>query len=363
MSVLCLGETLVDFFCERPVRGFGEAAARATEGWGAIDALPDAILVACTAKRPSRARIRAVRDRLRGYYGRPRNEPHHAPLDELVLTVLSQNTNDRNRDVAYVRLRARFPDWEAVAAAPWRRSRRRSGPAASRKVKSLRIKSMLEVIQAETGGLDLGFLATAPREEAFEFLERLPGVGRKTAACVLMFAYDRPEIPVDTHVYRVCTRLALLRPKAPFERGARRTARGDRSRRRVRAARQFDPPRAPALQRPQPRLPALPAARRLPVRQGRDRPLAVSEGARLRVRVQPRAAANEIVGERGGVLIVRVTAAPAGGAANTAVRKLIARRLRVGITRVELVRGATAREKDLLIREVSDADLRAALGL
>ena len=71
-------------------------------------------------KRPDRRRLRTIRDRLRAYYGRPRNEPHHAPLDELVLTILSQNTNDRNRDVAYARLRERFPSWEAVADAPAR---------------------------------------------------------------------------------------------------------------------------------------------------------------------------------------------------------------------------------------------------
>ena len=168
-------------------------------------------------KPPVRSRIRAVRDRLRGYYGRPRNEPHHAPLDELVLTVLSQNTNDRNRDVAYVRLRARFGDWAQVAAAPVEEIEEAIRPGGISKVKSLRIKSMLEVIGAETGGLDLAFLANAPREDAIEFLERLPGVGRKTAACVLMFAFDRPEIPVDTHVYRVCTRLGLLGPKASFD--------------------------------------------------------------------------------------------------------------------------------------------------
>ncbi len=170
-----------------------------------------------TAKPPSRGRIRAVRDRLRDYYGRPRNDPHHAPLDELVLTVLSQNTNDRNRDVAYVRLRNRFPDWAAVAAAPVEEIEEAIRPGGISKVKSQRIKSMLAVIEIETGGFDLGFLADAPREEAIEFLERLPGVGRKTAACVLMFAFDRPEIPVDTHVYRVCSRLGLLRPKASFE--------------------------------------------------------------------------------------------------------------------------------------------------
>ena len=76
---------------------------------------------------------------------------------------------------------------------------------------------MLGAIEAERGSLDLEPLATAPREEAIEFLERLPGVGRKTAACVLLFSFDRPELPVDTHVYRVASRLGLIRPKAPFE--------------------------------------------------------------------------------------------------------------------------------------------------
>ena len=166
---------------------------------------------------PARNRIRALRDRLRGYYGRPRNEPHHAPLDELVLTVLSQNTNDRNRDIAYARLRARFPGWAAVAAAPVAQLEEAIRPGGISRVKSMRIKSMLGVIEAETGGLDLEFLAAAPREEAIEFLERLPGVGRKTAACVLLFAFDRPEMPVDTHVYRVSSRLELIRARASFE--------------------------------------------------------------------------------------------------------------------------------------------------
>ena len=169
------------------------------------------------ATRPSPRRIRAVRDRLRKYYGRPRNEPHHAPLDELVLTVLSQNTNDRNRDVAYERLRSRFPDWAAVAAAPVEEVEEAIRPGGISRVKSLRIKSMLGSIEAERGSLDLGFLAELPRAEAVEFLEGLPGVGRKTAACVLLFAFDRPEMPVDTHVYRVASRLGLIRPRASFE--------------------------------------------------------------------------------------------------------------------------------------------------
>jgi endonuclease-3 len=164
-----------------------------------------------------RRRLRAIRDRLRAFYGRPRNEPHHAPLDELVLTVLSQNTNDRNRDVAYARLRARFGDWRGVALAPVDEVEEAIRPGGISRVKSGRIQAMLGAIEQENGSLNLEALATAPREEAIEFLERLPGVGRKTAACVLLFSFDRPELPVDTHVYRVASRLGLIRPKASFE--------------------------------------------------------------------------------------------------------------------------------------------------
>jgi endonuclease III len=154
---------------------------------------------------------------LRAFYGRPRNDSHHAPLDELVLTVLSQNTNDRNRDVAYARLRTRFPTWAAVAAAPLADVEEAIRPGGISKVKSERIQAMLHVIAAEAGTLDLEMLATIPREEAIAFLEQLPGVGRKTAACVLLFSFDRPELPVDTHVYRVASRLCLIRPKASFK--------------------------------------------------------------------------------------------------------------------------------------------------
>lgn len=174
-------------------------------------------------RKPDRRRLRAIRDRLRAFYGRPRNEPHHAPLDELVLTVLSQNTNDRNRDVAYARLRARFPgqkgspDWRAVLEAPVEDVEEAIRPGGISRVKSRRIQAMLATIAEEAAGLDLSPLAETPRLEAIAFLERLPGVGRKTAACVLLFSFDRPELPVDTHVYRVASRLGLIRPKASFE--------------------------------------------------------------------------------------------------------------------------------------------------
>jgi endonuclease-3 len=171
--------------------------------------------------------VRAIRDRLRAYYGRPRQVAHRAPVDELVITILSQSTNDRNRDVAYARLRARFPDWGAVADAPLAEVEEAIRPGGISRVKSERIQQVLGHIRqaaagapspgSPAGSLDLSFLEHAPREEAFEFLEALPGVGRKTAACVLLFSYDRPELPVDTHVYRVSSRLGLIRPKASFE--------------------------------------------------------------------------------------------------------------------------------------------------
>lgn len=169
---------------------------------------------------PTRRRVRAIRDRLRAVYGIPQQAPHHAPLDELVLTVLSQSTNDRNRDVAYGRLRERFPSWEAVRDAPVEEIEEAIRPGGISKVKSARIQAILRAIEATTPtpgrGLDLEWLRDAPIEAARAYLCSLPGVGRKTAACVLLFSFGRPDVPVDTHVGRVATRLGLLRPGAPF---------------------------------------------------------------------------------------------------------------------------------------------------
>jgi endonuclease-3 len=161
--------------------------------------------------------VRAVRDRLRAVYGVPRMAPHGDPLAELVLTVLSQSTNDRNRDVAYLRLRARLPTWEAVRDAPVAAVEEAIRPGGISKVKSQRIQQILRAISERSGGLSLQWLAHAPLAEARDYLTDLPGVGRKTAACVLLFAYGRREVPVDTHVSRVGTRLGLLREGAGFE--------------------------------------------------------------------------------------------------------------------------------------------------
>jgi len=164
---------------------------------------------------PSRARVRAVRERLRAFFGTPVTPPHGAPLDELVLTVLSQSTNDRNRDVAYLRLRERFGgSWEAVRAAPVAEVEEAIRPGGISRVKSVRIQAMLEAIGDP---LDLNRLAALPVAEARDVLTALPGVGRKTAACVLLFSFGARDVPVDTHVSRVGGRLALLPEKAGFD--------------------------------------------------------------------------------------------------------------------------------------------------
>jgi endonuclease-3 len=171
-------------------------------------------------RAPSRARVLRVRERLREVYGVPLMAPHGHPIAELVLTVLSQSTNDRNRDVAYLRLRDRFAAWEAVRDAPLAQVEEAIRPGGVSKVKSARIQAILRAISDDPRDpaheISLDWLPRAPLAEGREYLCALPGVGRKTAACVLLFSYGLREVPVDTHVSRVGTRLHLLRPGAPF---------------------------------------------------------------------------------------------------------------------------------------------------
>ena len=191
-------------------------------------------------RRPSKRRVRAIRDRLRELYGRPVNEPHGDPIAELVRTVLSQNTSDTkprrclrapHEPIRNLGGGPRRPPVEVVDAI-------RPGGLAN--TKGPRIQEVLGELGEHP---DLDWLADAPRGPAIEFLTSLPGVGRKTAACVLIFAFDRPEIPVDTHVYRVGGRLGLFPERVSLERGPRRDAAGGRPRGRLRAAHEPDPPR------------------------------------------------------------------------------------------------------------------------
>jgi len=167
--------------------------------------------VAGRAGTPDRSRVRRIRDRLREVYGIPAAPPHGQGLDELILTVLSQSTNDRNRDVAYLRLRRRFGAWEAVRDAPNEEVEEAIRPGGISKVKSRRIQAILRALPEPLDG------AGGTHFQDRDFLLSLPGVGRKTAACVLLFAYGLHDVPVDTHVSRVGMRLHLLRPGAPFE--------------------------------------------------------------------------------------------------------------------------------------------------
>ena len=170
--------------------------------------------------RPTARRVRASRDRLRLVYGAVRAAPdgHNHPIAELVLTVLSQSTNDRNRDVAYTRLRDRFSNWEDVRDAPVDELEEAIRPGGISRVKSARIKDILVAITETAPGSELGldWLRDLSVPEAQQYLCSLPGVGRKTAACVLLFALGKRDVPVDTHVSRVGTRLGLFAPGAPF---------------------------------------------------------------------------------------------------------------------------------------------------
>jgi endonuclease III len=176
-----------------------------------------------TWRPPTGRRVRAIRDRLRQIYGVPGWGAHGHPIAELILTVLSQSTNDRNRDVAYLRLRERFPvdTWREVRDAPVEVIEEAIRPGGISKIKSARIQAILRAISDDAGDVEcepsLDWLAEAGVAEARAYLLSLPGVGRKTAACVLLFALGLREVPVDTHVSRVGSRLHLFRPGAGFE--------------------------------------------------------------------------------------------------------------------------------------------------
>ncbi len=154
--------------------------------------------------------VREIHRRLYAAYGEPAQHPDGDPLAVLVNTILSQNTNDRNRDLAFARLRAQFPTWEAVRDAPSAAIIAAIRPAGLAPSKGPHIQAALRQITAERGELSLDFLATLPLEEARQWLLHLDGVGPKTAAIVLLFALGRPTFPVDTHIHRVTRRLRLI---------------------------------------------------------------------------------------------------------------------------------------------------------
>lgn len=162
---------------------------------------------------------RAVRihERLLEFYGEPVWRNLLPAIDELVSTILSQNTNDINRDRAFDALRARFPNWESVRDADTNDVIEAIRPAGLANQKGPRIQQVLKSITEERGRLDLSFLADLSVEEAKAWLTKFNGVGPKTAAIVLCFSLNKFAFPVDTHIYRVTGRIGLRPEKMTVE--------------------------------------------------------------------------------------------------------------------------------------------------
>lgn len=159
--------------------------------------------------RRLRDRVQRLAARLERRYG-PARKPELDPLDELVLTILSQNTTDLNRDRAWESLQRSFDDWDEVRRAPRERLEEAIREAGLAGQKAAAIQEALERLRGEMGAESLDHLREMADAEAMAYLSSFRGVGVKTAACVLCFALGRPVIPVDTHVHRVSRRLGLV---------------------------------------------------------------------------------------------------------------------------------------------------------
>ena len=151
--------------------------------------------------------------RVRETYGDPAWEKKNSPVDELISTILSQNTNDANRDKAFTALRLKYPTWEEALNAPVKDIIAAIRPAGLGPQKGPRIRDVLRNIIEARSRIELDFLRGRPPDEARSWLVNLPGVGPKTAAIVMLFALDIPAFPVDTHIYRVSGRLGLRPPR------------------------------------------------------------------------------------------------------------------------------------------------------
>ena len=173
-------------------------------------------MTATAPPRSTRRRVRALNRRLESVYG-PAKKQRLDPLDELMLTILSQSTSDTNRDRGYDSLRERFPTWEAVRMAPRRKVEEAIRPAGLWKQKARVLQETLAAIHEDRGALDLSHLQQLGDHQVIEYLTQFRGVGVKTAACVLCFSMGRDYMPVDTHVHRVARRLGLIPARATAE--------------------------------------------------------------------------------------------------------------------------------------------------
>jgi endonuclease III len=167
--------------------------------------------------RATRKRIARIVELLEGEYGRRGYSGDTSAADVLVETILSQSTTGTNTGAGFRRLRERFSTWDHVADAPVAEVERAISICGLSRTKAPRIQQILRQIRRERGRIDLAFLARMTPREATEYLEGFKGVGPKTAACVLLFSFDSPVFPVDTHVNRICRRMELVMQEATPE--------------------------------------------------------------------------------------------------------------------------------------------------
>lgn len=168
-------------------------------------------------QRHYREKAKAVLARLEETYGQPAWHTPQPALDEIVSTILSQNTNDRNRDAAFYNLKNRFPTWEAVRDAPLAEVVNSIHSAGLSNQKGARIQEILREITRQRGSLNLDFLKAWPPDKVSAWLLSFKGIGPKTAAIVMVFSLGMPAFPVDTHIYRVSGRLGLRPADASVE--------------------------------------------------------------------------------------------------------------------------------------------------
>jgi endonuclease-3 len=161
--------------------------------------------------------IAEVIELLEQEYGSRQWQPGRDPLDVLIGTILSQNTSDTNSGRAFASLKSNFDSWEDVASAPAEHIAQAIKSGGLSQIKAVRIKQILEQIEKEQGHISLDSLKSMNMAEAEDYLMSLPGVGHKTARCVLLFSLGKPSLPVDTHIFRVAKRLGIIDSKTSIE--------------------------------------------------------------------------------------------------------------------------------------------------
>ncbi len=155
-------------------------------------------------------KISKVIELLNNEYGEKVWKKRYEPLDQLIQTILSQNTTDKNSHAAFSNLKRKYPTWESLLKASENDIAETIRVGGLGNIKAKRIKEALIAIKEQKQNLDLSYLKEIPQEEALSFLTKLKGVGPKTAACVLLFSFGKPVLPVDTHIYRVSKRISLI---------------------------------------------------------------------------------------------------------------------------------------------------------